>query len=73
MVENKAHRAPDVALKEDDCRIRKSDGAENAGIIRRLYLNLARLHPQKNSMRGKLKQAGRSNARRAEILFGKAG
>ena len=51
----------DVAFKEDDCRIRKGDGAENVGIIRRYCLNLARLHPQKNSMRGKLKQAGVSH------------
>ena len=69
-VENKAHWVLDVAFKEDDCRIRIGDGAENVGIIRRFCLNLARLHPQKNSMRGKLKQD--SDARRAEILFGQA-
>ena len=66
------HWVLDVAFKEDDCRIRSGDGAENVGIIRRFCLNLARLHPQKNSMRGKLKQAGWSDARRAEILFGQA-
>ena len=71
-VENKAHWVLDVAFKEDDSRIRSGDGAENVGIIRRFCLNLARLHPQKNSMRGKLKQAGWSDARRAEILFGQA-
>ena len=72
-VENKAHWVLDVAFKEDDCRIRRGNGAENMGIIRRFCLNLARLHPHKNSMRGKLKQAGWSDARRAEILFGQAG
>ena len=69
-VENKAHWVLDVAFKEDDSRIRKGDGAENVGIIRRFCLNLARLDPSKNSMRGKLKQAGWSDTRRAEILFG---
>ncbi|MCY4363182.1 MAG: ISAs1 family transposase [Gammaproteobacteria bacterium] len=72
-VENKAHWVLDVAFKEDDCRIRKGDGAENVAIIRRFCLNLARLHPHKNSMRGKLKQAGWSDTKRAEILFGQAG
>ena len=71
-VENKAHWVLDVAFKEDDCRIRKGDGAENVAIIRRFCLNLARLYPKKNSMRGKLKQAGWSDTRRAEILFGVA-
>jgi predicted transposase YbfD/YdcC len=71
-VENKAHWVLDVAFKEDDSRIRKGDGAENVGIIRRFCLNLARLDGKKNSMRGKLKQAGWSDTRRAEILFGQA-
>ena len=69
-VENKAHWVLDVAFKEDDSRIRKGDGAENVAIIRRFCLNLARLDPKKSSMRGKLKQAGWSDTRRAEILFG---
>ena len=69
-MENKAHWVLDVAFKEDDSRIRKGDGAENVAIIRRFCLNLARLDPRKNSMRGKLKQAGWSDTRRAEILFG---
>ena len=69
-VENKAHWVPDVAFREDDSRIRKGDGAENAAIIWRCCLNLARLDRKKNSMRGKLKQAGWSDTRRAEILFG---
>ncbi len=67
-VENKAHWVLDVGFH--DSRIRKGDGAENVAIIRRFRLNLARLDPRKNSMRGKLKQAGWSDTRRAEILFG---
>ncbi|MDQ7072371.1 MAG: ISAs1 family transposase [Gammaproteobacteria bacterium] len=72
-VENKVHWVLDVTFKEDDSRIRKGDGAENVAVIRRFALNLARLHPQKNSMRGKLKQAGWSDKIRSEIVFGLEG
>ena len=50
----------------------EGDGEEKVAIIRLSCLNLARLHPKKNSMRGKLKQAAWSDARRAEILFWQA-
>ncbi|HGX2760709.1 TPA: ISAs1 family transposase [Salmonella enterica subsp. enterica serovar Newport] len=69
-VENKAHWVLDVTFNEDDCRIRAGDGAENVAVIRRFALNLARLHPHKDSMRSKLKQAGWSNKFRSEIIFG---
>lgn len=69
-VENKAHRVLDVTFKEDGSRIRAGDGTENVGIIRRFALNLARLHLQKNSMRGKLKLARWSDRFRSEIIFG---
>jgi len=56
-VENKAHWVLDVTYKEDVSRIRRENAAENIAIARRFALNLARLHPKKDSMRGKLKQA----------------
>ncbi|MIE72268.1 ISAs1 family transposase [Salmonella enterica subsp. diarizonae] len=69
-VEAKAHWVLDVTFNEDDSRIRVGDGAENVAVIRRFALNLARLHPQKDSMRSKLKQAGWSDKFRSEIIFG---
>lgn len=69
-VENKVHWVLDVTFKEDDSRIRKEDGAENVGIIRRFALNLSRLHPSKISMRRKLKRAARVDEFRTEIIFG---
>jgi len=30
----------DVAFREDECRVRKGDGAENLSILRRMALNL---------------------------------
>ncbi|ECN8543536.1 ISAs1 family transposase, partial [Salmonella enterica subsp. enterica serovar Newport] len=69
-VENKVHWVLDVTFNEDDSRIRAGDGAENVAVIRRFALNLARLHPLKDSMRSKLKQAGWSDKFRSEIIFG---
>ncbi|EII7450382.1 ISAs1 family transposase [Salmonella enterica subsp. enterica serovar Newport] len=69
-VETKAHWVLDVTFKEDDSRIRAGEGAENVAVMRRFALNLVRLHPLKDSMRSKLKQAGRSDKFRSEIIFG---
>lgn len=69
-VENRVHWLLDVVYKEDACRIRKGDGAENVAIIRRFCLNLAKLHSNKASMTAKLKKAGWSDEFREEILFG---
>ncbi|EAN5174732.1 transposase family protein [Salmonella enterica] len=67
-VKNKVHWVLDVTFNEDDNCIRAGDGAENVAVIRRFALNLARLHPQKDSMRSKLKQAGWSDKFRLEIV-----
>lgn len=69
-VENKAHWVLDVTYREDDSRIRRENASENMALIRRFALNLARLNPQKNSMRGKLKKAMWSDEFRAELLLG---
>jgi predicted transposase YbfD/YdcC len=69
-VENKVHWVLDVIFKEDDCRIRKDDGAENVEIIRRFVLNLSRLHPSKISMRRKLKRVARVDEFRTKVIFG---
>lgn len=39
-IENSLHWVLDVAFKEDDCRIRVGDGAENFAILRRIALNI---------------------------------
>ncbi|MDP0358480.1 ISAs1 family transposase, partial [Glaesserella parasuis] len=56
-VENKAHWVLDVVYKEDECAVTDEWGAENLAILHRLALNLARLHPKKQSMKGKLTAA----------------
>ncbi len=39
-IENSMHWVLDVALREDDCRIRVGDAAQNFAILRRIGLNL---------------------------------
>ncbi len=69
-VENQVHWVLDVTFKEDDSRIRRENGAENMGMLRRFCMNLAWLNTRKNSMRGKLKNAGWNDSFREELLFG---
>ncbi len=69
-VENKAHWVLDVTYKEDESRIRRDNAAENLALLRRFAFNLARLNPQKNSMKGKLKKAMWSDKFRSELLDG---
>ena len=44
-------------MNEDRQRNRKEHGPENLAMLRRLTLNIARLEPTKDAMRGKLKRA----------------
>lgn len=39
-IENKVHWVLDIAFLEDDCRVRKGNGAENFAILRHIALNL---------------------------------
>ena len=39
-IENCVHWVLDIAFREDECRIRKGNGAENFAILRRIALNL---------------------------------
>jgi predicted transposase YbfD/YdcC len=49
-VENKLHWQLDVSYGEDDCKVRKDNGAENFSVIRRATLNL--LKGDKNTKAG---------------------
>ncbi|MCF2150813.1 ISAs1 family transposase [Desmonostoc muscorum LEGE 12446] len=68
-VENSLHWVLDVALKEDDCRIRKDNAPENFAILRHIAVNL--LGQEKRVKRGiKNKQflAGLDNNYLARVL-----
>ena len=57
-IENQLHWTLDVTFGEDGSRTRKDNGPENLAILRRLCLNILRVHPAPFSMRQKIKSAG---------------
>ena len=57
-IENQLHWVLDVVFDEDGARNRKEHGPENIATIRKLALNLLRMHPYKASIRRKVKRAG---------------
>ena len=52
-IENSLHWVLDVSMGEDEARNRKGNGAACLAVIRRLALNIARMHPDKRSIRRK--------------------
>lgn len=57
-IENQLHWVLDVVLCEDAARNRKDHGPQNLSTLRKLALNLIRTHPDKASIRRKIKKAG---------------
>ena len=57
-IENQLHWVLDVALAEDAARSRKDNAPQNLALIRKLALNILRGHPEKASIKGKIKRAG---------------
>jgi len=56
-IENQLHWVLDVDLAEDAARSRKDHAPQNLALIRKLALNLLRHHPDKGSIKGKIKRA----------------
>lgn len=69
-IENSSHWVLDMTFREDESRIRRGDAPENIATFRRFAMNLARLSPIKDSMKGKLKQAAWSDDVREKLVFG---
>lgn len=61
-IENQLHWPLDVVLHEDRARNRKDHGPETLSVLRKLALNLLRAHPDKASLRRKVKRAGWDDA-----------
>jgi predicted transposase YbfD/YdcC len=61
-IENRLHHVLDVSFREDDSRIRRDHGPENVSRLRRIALNLLRVHgdrhTKRKSIRGRRKIAG---------------
>jgi predicted transposase YbfD/YdcC len=61
-IENQLHWVLDVALQEDAARSRKDNAPQNIALIRKIALNILRRHPDKGSVKGKIKRAAWNNA-----------
>jgi predicted transposase YbfD/YdcC len=57
-IENQLHWVLDVHFKEDAARSRKDNAPQNLALLRKLALNILRQHPDKGSIKGKIKRAG---------------
>jgi len=67
-IENQLHWVLDVALCEDAARARKDNAPKNLALIRKLALNTLRLHPDKASIKTKIKRAGWDDAFLSSLL-----
>jgi predicted transposase YbfD/YdcC len=67
-IENQLHWVLDVHFAEDSNRSRCDHAPENLAILRRLALNILRTHPDRASLRRKIKRAGWDNAFLMETL-----
>jgi predicted transposase YbfD/YdcC len=71
-IENKVHWVLDIAFREDDCRIRKGNGAENFAVLRHIALNLLRRETsaKRRSLKGKRKKAAWDEEYLLKVLTG---
>jgi predicted transposase YbfD/YdcC len=67
-IENRLHWVLDVVFAEDGNRTRKDNGPENLAILRRFAINIIRSHPDRISMRQKVKRAGWDDAFLLDLL-----
>src|ERR1700716_1385270 len=67
-IENRLHWVLDVVFDEDRNRTRKDNAPENLAILRRFALNIIRSHPDRISLRQKVKRAGWDDAFLLDIL-----
>lgn len=68
-IENKLHWRLDVLMREDECRIRSGNSAENFAVLRHFALNLLKTEPTKKSIKRKQKTAGWDHSYLLQILF----
>ncbi len=70
-VENNLHWVLDVAFREDECRLRKGDGAENFSVLRRIALNLLKKEKtEKTGIENKRCRAGWDQGYLERVLSG---
>lgn len=57
-IENKVHWVLDIAFREDECRVRKGNGAQNFAVLRHIALNLLKQDTTRGSIHSKRLKAG---------------
>jgi len=67
-IENQLHWVLDVVFDEDRARSRKDNAPANLALLRKLALNMLRAHPDKASIRRKIKKAGWDDAFLVNVL-----
>jgi len=68
-IENSLHWCLDVVFREDYCRTRKDNSAENFAVIRRIALNILKLYPAKMSLARKRRKCLYDAEFMANVLF----
>lgn len=68
-IENQLHWTLDVIMKEDDCRKRSRNSAQNLGLVRRIALNILKAHPEKVSVSRKMNKCAISDSYRETLLM----
>ena len=70
-IENSCHWILDIAFREDECRVRKANGAQNFAVLRRIALNLLKQeHTAKCGIKAKRLKAGWDEAYLLKVLAG---
>ena len=70
-IKSNVHWVVDIALREDDCRIRKGYGAENFAVPRHIALNLLRRETSaKRNIKGKRIKAALDEKYLLKVLIG---
>jgi predicted transposase YbfD/YdcC len=67
-IENSCHWVIDMAFNEDQCRIRRGDGAHNFALLRQFALNLLKQEKTQASIRRKLFRASLNDNFRRQVL-----
>jgi len=69
-IENGLHWVLDVAFREDECRVRAGNAAENFAVLRHVALNLLKNIPSKVGIRARRLRAGWDHKFLLQVLFG---
>ena len=69
-IENGLHWVLDLAFREDECRVRAGNAAENFAVLRHFTINLLKKTKSKGGIRIRRLKAGWDNAFLLQILFG---